>query len=203
MATCASPYSNHLGLVFASKLNLSNQPYREAFINARIDEYDLRTGRYRPCGSCRAMTLRRSFRPFRPDLDRFLFAAVGDEINGMPLSVVSALTRLGLDPWEEASRLSSLSRREAAEQLARLIVELPGSSRTLAEAREIAGGLVNLLPKHDASLISAPQIQNGPWFCRAALPKPSTFLVICFILAAVALASALIHGGFPFGIGNP
>ena len=63
------------------------------------------------------MTLRRSFRPLRTDLDRFLFAAVGDEIDGMPLSVISALTRLGLDPWQEAERLSSLSNREAIEQL--------------------------------------------------------------------------------------
>src|SRR5215831_4869567 len=72
------------------------------------------------------MTSRGSFRPLRPELDRFLFATVGDEFDGMPLSVISALTRLGLDPWQEAGRLSSLSNREAVEQLARLIVELPG-----------------------------------------------------------------------------
>jgi hypothetical protein len=33
---------------------------------------------------------------------------VGDEQNGMPLSVVSAFTRLGLDPWEEGARLATL-----------------------------------------------------------------------------------------------
>src|SRR5215208_257131 len=110
------------------------------------------------------MTLRRSFRPLRPDLDKFLFAAVGEEVNGIPLSVVSALTRLGLDPWEETGRLSSLSYREAVEQLARLIAELPGTSRTLGEAREIAGSLVNLLPKHDASLLSASQVRIRPRF---------------------------------------
>ena len=64
------------------------------------------------------MTLRGSFRPLRPDLDRFLFATVEDEIDGIPLSVISALTRLGLDPWQEAGRLSSLSNREAVEELA-------------------------------------------------------------------------------------
>ena len=74
------------------------------------------------------MTLRQPFRPLRPDLDKFLFAAVGDEVKGIPLSVVSALTRLGLDPWEEAGRLSSLSHREAVEQLARLIAELPADA---------------------------------------------------------------------------
>jgi hypothetical protein len=60
-----------------------------------------------------AIMLRRSFRPLRPEFDKFLFATVGDEIDGIPISVVSALARLGLDPREEAGRLSSLGNREA------------------------------------------------------------------------------------------
>src|SRR6516225_4814186 len=108
------------------------------------------------------MTLRESFRPLRPDLDRFLFAAVGDEIDGIPLSVISALTRLGLDPWQEAGRLSSLSRREAVEQLGRLIAEIPGIFRPLREAREIADDLICLLPKHDRSGAATPQVQIRP-----------------------------------------
>jgi hypothetical protein len=67
-----------------------------------------------------AMMLRSPFRPLRPEFDKFLFATVGDEIDGIPISVVSVLARLGLDPREEAGRLSSLGNREAAEQLARL-----------------------------------------------------------------------------------
>lgn len=59
--------------------------------------------------SAGATKLRASLRPLRPDLDKFLFAEVGDETDGNPLSVISALTRLGLDPWEEAGRLSSLA----------------------------------------------------------------------------------------------
>jgi hypothetical protein len=38
----------------------------------------------------------------------------------MPLSVISALTTLGLDPWVEATRLSSLQKREAVEPNANL-----------------------------------------------------------------------------------
>ena len=98
----------------------------------------------KPARTLCAMTLRRSFRPLRPDPDKFLFAAVGDEIDGIPLSMISALTRLGLVPWQEAGRLSSLSSREAVEQLARLIAEIPGIFRPLGEAREIADGLVGL-----------------------------------------------------------
>src|SRR5881628_1971293 len=108
------------------------------------------------------MTLRRPLRPLRPDLDQFLFATVGDEIDGIPLRVISVLTRLGLDPWKEADRLSSLSTPEAVEQLARLTAELPGMSRPLSEAREIADRLVGLLPQHDRHPTSAPQVQIGP-----------------------------------------
>ena len=122
------------------------------------------------------MTLRRSFRPLLPDLDKFLFAAVGDEIDGIPLSMISALTRLGLDPWQEAGRLSSLSSREAVEQLARLIAEIPGIFRPLGEAREIADRLVALLPKHDDSRAATPQVQIRPRYSRPTLPRPSRSL---------------------------
>ena len=37
------------------------------------------------------MALRRLYAPFRPDLNKFLFAAVGEERNGIPLSMMSAL----------------------------------------------------------------------------------------------------------------
>jgi hypothetical protein len=149
------------------------------------------------------MTLRRSFRPLRPDLDKFLFATVGDEIDGMPLSVISALTRLGLDPWEEAGRLSALNHREAVEQLARLVAELPGSLRPLTEARAVARHLINLLPKHDASPISVPQAPQRRRFRLPTLPRPSLFWIVCCCLAATVLVSAFLHGGFPFGIGSP
>ena len=150
------------------------------------------------------MTLRRSFLPLRPDLDKFLFATVGDEIEGMPLSVISALTRLGLDPWQEAGRLSSLSNREAVEQLARLIAELPGILRPVREAREIAFHLIGLLPTHDANSASGPpQVQIRERLGKASLRRSSQLWVACFVLAAAVLVSAIVHGGFPFGIGNP
>jgi hypothetical protein len=40
--------------------------------------------------------------------DDFLFAPIGEEENGMLLSVVSALARLDLDPWQEAASLTGL-----------------------------------------------------------------------------------------------
>lgn len=145
------------------------------------------------------MALRASFRPLRPDLDKFLFAAVGAEQNRVPLSMVSVLARLGLDPWEEAGRLSSLDRPEAREQLARLIAELPDSRRPLAEAREIARGLVEQLPKHDSEPRRKIELFHLPrWIDR---PKRRHFLMFCAVAAVAALVSAILHGGLPFGIG--
>jgi hypothetical protein len=148
------------------------------------------------------MTLRESFRPLRPDLDNFLFAAVGAENNGVPLSMISALAQLGLDPWEEAGRLSSLGRREAVEQLARLIVGVPGASRALAEARELAGGLVERLPGYDGSSGSSPPPKRGRQRLRwPSLPRQSQFLVFCIVVALAALVSIGLHGGFSLGMG--
>jgi hypothetical protein len=149
------------------------------------------------------MALRESFRPLRPDLDNFLFAEVGAEQDGIPLSMVSVLTRLGLDPWDEAGRLSSLSKREAVEQLARLIAELPGIRRPLTEAREIAGGLVDRLPKHDSDRPAALQIQLRPLQRWSFVPRRSQLLIFCLVVAAAALVSVFLHGGLPFGIGFP
>jgi len=149
------------------------------------------------------MTLRRSFRPLRPDLDKFLFAAVGDEIDGIPLSMISALTRLGLDPWQESGRLSSLSSREAVEQLARLIAEIPGIFRPAWRGTRNCRWPDWSTPKHDNSRASAPQVQIRPRYSRPTLPRPSQFWVACFVLAAAVLLNAVAHGGFTFGIGIP
>lgn len=149
------------------------------------------------------MALRESFRPLRPDLDKFLFAGVGAEQNGIPLSMVSVLTRLGLDPWEEAGRLSSLSKGEAIEQLARLVAELPGAHRPLADAREIAGGLVEQLPKHDSDRPPRPQVRSRQLPRWPSVPKPSQILMFCLVATAAALISIILHGGLPFGIGLP
>lgn len=79
------------------------------------------------------MTLPARFSLLHSDLNDFLFASVGDQQNGMPLNVVSALTRLDVDPWGEAARLAALPKALAAEALEPLIAQLPsvgGSNQT-------------------------------------------------------------------------
>jgi len=44
------------------------------------------------------------------EFDDFLFAIIGDDRNGMQLSVVSVLARMDLDPWHEAATLAASPR---------------------------------------------------------------------------------------------
>src|SRR5258707_7170575 len=64
------------------------------------------------------MTLRPEYSLGHSEYNAFLFAAVGEEKVGLPLTVLTALTRLGFDPWREASRLSGLAKETAARAFA-------------------------------------------------------------------------------------
>ncbi|HZL59045.1 MAG TPA: hypothetical protein VFC38_05045 [Stellaceae bacterium] len=59
------------------------------------------------------------------EFDDFLYAPVGEDGNGMRLSVLSALARLDVDPWQEAAKLARLPGKTAIERLASLIAALP------------------------------------------------------------------------------
>jgi hypothetical protein len=92
------------------------------------------------------MALSARFSLLHSDLNDFLFASVGEEQNGVTLSVVSALTRLGLDPWEEAARLTPLPKARAAEALATLVARLPIRRTLSSDDLVISRRLVELLP---------------------------------------------------------
>jgi hypothetical protein len=83
---------------------------------------------------------------FEHEFDDFLFASIGEEENGMALSVMSAFARRNVDPWEEAARLSRLPRDVATRQLSAMIAELPSSGANRASPRSIAERLMAPLP---------------------------------------------------------
>jgi len=78
--------------------------------------------------------------------DNFLFAQVGEEKNGMMLSVVSALARLDLDPWREADSLSHMTGQAAGERLTALLSSLPTAQVSALTSATVAR-LVGLLPR--------------------------------------------------------
>ena len=86
-----------------------------------------------------------------PEFDGFLYAPLGEERNGMRLSVLSALARLEIDPWQEAAKLAGLPGATATERLASLIALLPNEPLMHRDPETIAARLVALLPRRASS----------------------------------------------------
>lgn len=92
------------------------------------------------------MTAAASVTFFKPEFGDFLYAPIAAGEHEGHLTVLSALSRLDLDPWKEAEELSALPKDTAAGRLASLITQLPGGSWTNADAKGIAHRLIGLLP---------------------------------------------------------
>ena len=80
------------------------------------------------------------------DLDTFLYADVGIELNGSALTILSTVARLDRDPWEEAAKWAKLPKAAAIDGLAQSIAQMPLAPSVLADSRAIAARLVLLLP---------------------------------------------------------
>jgi hypothetical protein len=133
------------------------------------------------------MALSARFSLLHSDLNDFLFAPVGEERNGVTLSVVSALTRLGLDPWEEAARLTPLPKARAAEALAPLIARLPIRRTLSSDDLTISKRLVELLPAQK------PARSQGRKRLGAGQKKywQAMVLLACLALGAAILSNML------------
>ena|SRR5271166_97033 len=129
------------------------------------------------------MTLAARFSLLHSDLNDFLFASVGNEQNGMPLSVLSALTRLGVDPWEEAARLAALPKALAVEAMASIVARLPMARPQPSGNLAISRRLVELLPKH-------PQAE--PPTREQTAEKDKRYFHALMLIGCLALGVALL-----------
>jgi len=102
--------------------------------------------------------------PLGREFDTFLYASVCNDNNGMPLTVLSALARLDIDPWEEASTLTKMPPQGAVTQLASLLSGLRTASLPGLDPVQIAGSLVALLPRprHRAPLTIKAFVRETP-----------------------------------------
>src|SRR5664279_4958465 len=87
----------------------------------------------------------------------FLVATVCDDANGMRLSVLSALARMNVDPWEEATRLAAMPKAIAERALISIFDLASGRYWNPPEAAATAARLVRLLPDPDALRMAANQ----------------------------------------------
>ena len=82
----------------------------------------------------------------KSEFDPFLHAPVGEERNGMLLSVLSALARLDVDPWQEAATLTKMPAPDATLRLTSLLLSLPSDAATMLAPSTVLR-LIALLPK--------------------------------------------------------
>ena len=135
------------------------------------------------------MAQTRSVSSIGPEFNDFLFAPVGEDGNGMLVSVLSALARLDVDPWEEAAKLARLPAEHARQRLASMIAAIPDGASGKLDPRTIAVRLVALLPRNVRS----------PKKARGAAPATDWRLILFAAVLIVVLGVQWIvgHGGWP------
>lgn len=86
-----------------------------------------------------------------PTFERFLRATVGEDVNGINVSVLSMLSRLEVDPWTEASDLAAMPDGPARERLNALMTRFRDVPTHGRDQGKIISALLDLLPKKKAS----------------------------------------------------
>src|SRR5712671_908797 len=99
--------------------------------------------------------------PLSPKYNEFLFAPICKEASGMHLSVLSALARLNLDPWEEATHLAAMPKSDARRALISTLGLVSGRSWSPSEAERTATRLVRLLPEQREDATPAARQNAG------------------------------------------
>jgi hypothetical protein len=127
------------------------------------------------------------------EFDGFLFASIGEDRNGMRLSVVSALARLDLDPWQEAAELDDLQWKTATVRLASRIAALPDALSAHRDSGTIAACLITLLPSRVHTRMRSPKTLPEP--AADAVIRPQSIIYIYLIFMALAVVAPFILTG--------
>jgi hypothetical protein len=139
------------------------------------------------------MVARTGFSFTQSQYDAFLVAPIGEQANGMTVSVFSALARLGIDPWSEAARLAALPGEIATAALETVIGRASEGQWQTSDAKGVAKILISLLPIPHRGMsqpVAAAPVAVFAW--RGMLKTP----VVLWVVAAV-LAGALVYAMLP------
>jgi hypothetical protein len=117
------------------------------------------------------------------EFDDFLFAPIGEDRNDTPLSVLSVLARLDIDPWQEADKLARLPGETATQRLASLIAALPDHPSAHLDPGTIAARLITLLPTRTRSNIPSRETLLG----GGAVTNFRTVIFMIFIYVIIAI----------------
>jgi hypothetical protein len=120
----------------------------------------------------------------------FLFASFGEALAAGPISTVSALARLDIDPWQEAAELTRLPKGVAIQRLALLLARLPGWSDAIPDSQMAATRLIGLLPGQAGEVGEVGAVSRQPNELRAAASP--TFVAIGFGIALIVLVTGFL-----------
>ncbi len=127
--------------------------------------------------------------PHPPEFERFLYAPLGEDRNGYVVTVLSALARLGLDPWNETTELVKLGREAAGARLGLLLSrfrDVPALGRDHGAVAQQLSLLLPAAPALRSFTRTGATAANGP-----AVSSGTIWAILAF---AVILVQMLFFG---------
>lgn len=128
------------------------------------------------------------FRQGGTPFDGFLYANLGLDNEGNTVSVLSALARLGHDPWDEAAELSALSVAGAQTRLSALLAGFADVPQIGRDPRATIPQLVALLPMAATGKIRAGNI------LPANIALPGFRVIFAVSLVVLFLIQTFVFG---------
>jgi hypothetical protein len=127
------------------------------------------------------------------EYDPFLSSPLWLERSESPLSVMSALARLDIDPWAEAAALAALSKTAAITRLSALLDPLPGAPTTKPDREGLCRRVLALLPApHAAGMPPARALSTTAKIRSLARPTQSFLLVLGWMVVAGLIGAPII-----------
>lgn len=116
-----------------------------------------------------------------PALERFLRATVGEDVNGINVSVISMLARLEVDPWTEASDLAAMPDEPARKRLDTLMTRFKDVPTLERDQSKIISALLDLLPRKKAAAnLNSPDVTAK--LPALAMGLPLHWYIITFLI---------------------
>jgi len=128
-----------------------------------------------------------------PEFNEFLFEPIGVDQFGRPLSVVSALARLDLDAWAEASKLALMPKDIAAEKLSAFIRRCTEFPQAVRDSHKIAERLVVLLPTRATLARQQAEAPIAPGQATQSGRSAMVFLLVMVVLVGAQLLTPRMH----------
>lgn len=129
------------------------------------------------------MTATNVLNPHPPEFEPFLHATVGEDRNGYLVTVLSALARLGLDPWNETAELVVLGREAGRVRLGLLLSRFRDVPALGSDHASVALKLSLLLPESPRTLTRAV-----PSIARASgIPMGAMWTILAIVLIVLQM----------------